>query len=57
MSSFSDAIYAFFEKFKSHPEPLYVEYTATKPSAWTVSVETRRKRTNYHCSRSGRRWK
>jgi len=57
MSSFSDAIYEFFEKFKSHPEPLYVEYTATKPSAWTVSIETRRKRTNYHCSRSGRRWK
>jgi hypothetical protein len=58
MSLFSDAIYDFFEKFRSQPEPLYVEYTATYPQkTWSVSVETPRKRPHYYCSRSGRRWK
>lgn len=58
MSPFTDRMYAYLDQFKvPTTEPLYVEYTATKPSAWTMSIETRRKRTHYHCSRSGRRWK
>lgn len=55
MGSFS--VYEFFEWLKVPMEKHYVEYTTTKPSAWTVSIETRRKRTHYHCSRSGGRWK
>lgn len=39
-------------------ESSYTEYTATRPSAYTWSVVTmRKKRVRYHCSRNGGRWK